>query len=122
MAGGGPAVLSVPTQRPLSSFDSRSWPACGGCRRLQETAGGCRRLQEAAGGCTRLQEAAGGCGTLREAAGGCGRLREAAGSCGRMREAGKRQAGGAALAQMWRIEGGRRGGAGANVEEASLRK
>ena len=24
----GPQSLSVPTQRPLSSFDSRSWPAC----------------------------------------------------------------------------------------------
>ena len=24
----GPQSLSVPTQSPLSSFDSRSWPAC----------------------------------------------------------------------------------------------
>ena len=24
----GPQSLSVPTQKPLSSFDSRSWPAC----------------------------------------------------------------------------------------------
>ena len=24
----GPHSLSVPTQKPLSSFDSRSWPAC----------------------------------------------------------------------------------------------